>query len=98
MLTARTLLSTLVFSASVVSTHAEFISRPIQVSLRTDNSVRITKSFIYVDPNGRKWFVPANTVSDGASIPRLLWTPLGGPLDGQYRDAAFIHDYYYQVR
>jgi Protein of unknown function (DUF1353) len=38
--------------------------------------------------------VPVGYVSDGASIPWSLWTFIGGPYDGPYRDAAIIHDYF----
>lgn len=31
-------------------------------------------------------------IFDGASIPRPLWSILGSPFDGDYRDAAVIHD------
>lgn len=31
-------------------------------------------------------------MSNGASIPSFLWSLVGGPLDGKYRNAALIHD------
>jgi hypothetical protein len=40
------------------------------------------------------WHVPAGFVSDGASIPRALWSIIGSPLTGKYRNAAIIHDYF----
>jgi hypothetical protein len=53
----------------------------------------IVKPFSYVDPAGRSWKVPAGTKTDGASIPRILWTAFP-PFTGKYRSAAVIHDYY----
>jgi hypothetical protein len=41
--------------------------------------------------------VPRGATVDGASIPWLLWTPLGGPFEGKYRDASVVHDYYCSV-
>ncbi len=42
--------------------------------------------------------VPAGTKVDGASIPQALWSLIGGPFEGKYRDASVIHDYYCDVR
>jgi len=38
--------------------------------------------------------VPAGYVTDFASIPRVCWSLIGGPL-GKYSKAALIHDYLY---
>lgn len=38
--------------------------------------------------------VPAGFVTDGASIPRLLWSLVGHPL-GEYHPAAIVHDALY---
>src|SRR5262245_35717189 len=35
---------------------------------------------------------PKKFEADGASIPQLFWTVVGGPLDGQYRNASIVHD------
>lgn len=35
---------------------------------------------------------PPGFVTDGASIPRALWTVVGSPFTGQYVGAAVIHD------
>jgi hypothetical protein len=48
--------------------------------------------FSYIDPNGHEWRVPANSIVDGASIPQVAWSFIGGPLDGPYRVASVIHD------
>jgi hypothetical protein len=52
----------------------------------------------YTDPKGVVWDVPAGAVTDGASIPRLLWTIAGGPFEGKYRAAAVVHDYYCETK
>lgn len=47
---------------------------------------------LYVDAKGRSWTVPAGFVTDGASIPRELWSLIGSPFTGRYRVAAIFHD------
>ncbi len=59
-----------------------------------DRNVQLLEPFGYKDSKGVDWDVPAGYVSDGASIPWSLWSFIGGPYDGPYRDAAIIHDYY----
>ena len=56
--------------------------------------ILLLKPFGYKDASGVEWSVPAGFISDGASIPDWLWTLLGGPYSGPYRDAAVIHDFY----
>jgi Protein of unknown function (DUF1353) len=41
------------------------------------------------------WVAPAGSVVDGASIPRSLWTIMGGPFEGKYRNASVLHDVSY---
>lgn len=59
-----------------------------------DRNVQLIEPFGFRDSKGVDWDVPAGYVSDGASIPWSLWSFIGGPYDGPYRDAAIIHDYY----
>ena len=49
----------------------------------------------YTDPNGQVWLAPAGSKVDGASIPRSLWTIMGGPFEGRYRNASVLHDVAY---
>jgi hypothetical protein len=50
----------------------------------------------YTDPHGEVWVAPAGSVVDGASIPRYLWSIMGGPFEGQYRNASVLHDVAYE--
>lgn len=43
--------------------------------------------------NGPIWTAPTGTLTDGASIPQVFWSIIGGPFEGKYRDAAVNHDY-----
>jgi hypothetical protein len=49
----------------------------------------------YTDPQGIIWDAPAGSVVDGASIPRYLWSIMGGPFEGKYRNASVLHDVAY---
>src|ERR1041384_2616854 len=52
----------------------------------------------YTDPQGEVWVAPIGSVVDGASIPRYLWSIMGGPFEGQYRNASVLHDVAYGQR
>jgi hypothetical protein len=42
------------------------------------------------------WRTRRGLVTDGASIPALLWPFIGGPFEGRHRRAALFHDDYYK--
>lgn len=76
-----------------------FTGLPPQTEWLDDGrSMRLKHIFGYVSANGREWNVPINTVMDGASIPRVFWSLIGGPFEGLYRNACIIHDYYCDIR
>jgi len=52
----------------------------------------------YTDPHGLAWVAPAGSIVDGASIPRSLWSVMGGPFEGKYRNASVLHDVAYEQR
>ena len=49
----------------------------------------------YTDPKGQVWIAPTGSQVDGASIPRSLWSFMGGPFEGRYRNASVLHDVAY---
>lgn len=55
-------------------------------------TMRLLEPFAYEDPDGTPWLAPADSVIDGASIPRSLWSLIGGPYEGRYRNASVVHD------
>lgn len=69
-------------------------TRPITVNFLPNGMIELTSDVVYTDDTGRKWRAPKGTIADGASIPRMFWSIIGGPLDGNYRDASIIHDVY----
>ncbi len=58
-------------------------------------SMTLVTEIRYTDPNGAVWVAPAGSVVDGASIPRSLWSFMGGPFEGKYRTASILHDVSY---
>ena len=61
-------------------------------------SMTLLREFRYTDPNGTVWVAPAGSVVDGASIPRTLWSFMGGPFEGKYRYASVLHDVAYTIQ
>ena len=55
-------------------------------------TMTLEKPFAYMDASGFRWSAPQGAVVDGASIPRIAWTIVGGPFEGPYRRASVIHD------
>jgi hypothetical protein len=56
-----------------------------------DRKMRLLDDFTYVDPQGVEWRAPKGSIIDGASIPRSLWTAVGSPFTGEYRNASVVH-------
>jgi Protein of unknown function (DUF1353) len=54
---------------------------------------RLLEPYVFVDADGVRWTAPAGALTDGASVPRLLWW-LFDPYCGKYREAAVVHDEY----
>lgn len=59
---------------------------------------KVESEFRFKDPNGLLWLTPAGTEVDGASIPQVLWSLIGGPFEGPYISASVIHDYYCKTK
>ena len=65
----------------------------IQVKMNSDGrTLTVLKEAEYIDPNDEHWIAPVNAKVDGASIPQVFWSAIGGPLDGPYRYASVFHD------
>ncbi|HKS31158.1 MAG TPA: DUF1353 domain-containing protein [Chthoniobacterales bacterium] len=72
-----------------------------QVEARWENDGRnmtLLSELRYTDPDGVVWIAPAGSVVDGASIPRALWSLMGGPFEGKYRNASVLHDVAYDQK
>lgn len=66
--------------------------------LTKTREMRLLEPFAFKDPNCKVWSVPSGAIVDGASIPQVFWSLIGGPFEGRYRDASVVHDYYCKMR
>ena len=57
-------------------------------------------SVVYKDSadNIKAVLVPEGYVTDGASIPRILWEEIGSPFDPRFMTAAIVHDWHCNIR
>ena len=60
--------------------------------LKDGRKMKLLEQVTYTDPAAKVWIAPAGWIVDGASIPRAFWSVIGGPLEGQYRNASVFHD------
>ncbi len=61
-------------------------------------SMTLLSELRYTDPQGVVWIAAAGSQVDGASIPRSLWSLMGGPFEGKYRNASVLHDVAYEQK
>ncbi len=54
--------------------------------------MELIEPFSYLAPNNVTWNAPKGSIVDGASIPQIAWSVIGGPFEGKYRPASVIHD------
>jgi hypothetical protein len=60
----------------------------------------LLRDFTFVEPNGTTWIATAahkppeegDLTIDGATIPPVFWSIVGGPYEGLYRNASIVHD------
>ncbi len=90
--TAITFLSVYIVTAETQNPWGAFSGNP-RVELLSDREVRLLDDFIFTTSDGETWNCPKDWIVDGASIPKIFWSVIGGPLDGKYRNASIIHDY-----
>lgn len=69
-----------------------FPDRPQLEWLDDGREMSLLRKFVYIDQAQMEWTSPKDSVVDGASIPRILWSMVGGPYEGQYRNASIVHD------
>jgi uncharacterized protein DUF1353 len=60
--------------------------------------MKLLTDFAYIDPADMEWDARAGSEVDGASIPQVFWSLIGGPFEGQYRNASIVHDVACQKR
>jgi hypothetical protein len=82
--------------SSEISAH--YIGQIVWTPLPDGVHMELLEGFGFVDGLGVEWMVPKRVRVDGASIPQSLWTIVGSPFTGKYRDASVIHDYFCDMR
>src|SRR5262245_41210351 len=65
-----------------------FVGRIVTQWETDGRQMTLLEPFQFVDPRGRRWSVPRGITVDGASIPPILWSIIGGPFEGKYRVAS----------
>ena len=64
----------------------------LQLQPLGDGTMKVLHHFSYTDQEHHKLTAEPGFHTDGASIPRALWSVLGSPFTGQELPAAVIHD------
>jgi hypothetical protein len=78
--------------------HGKFLDE-LNVALREDGRrMTLLNDYRFQDPKGEIWLATKGSTVDGASIPQVFWSLIGGPLNGVFRNASVIHDYYCVTR
>jgi len=73
-----------------------YYSGPVDARWDSDGrTMTLLNELRYIDPKGVVWIAPAGSKVDGASIPRSLWSFMGGPFEGKYRNGSVLHDVAY---
>lgn len=80
-------------TAEVAATLGKFLGNIVVKWSEDGRDMVLMQPFTFIDPSGLNWTAPEGTKTDGASVPRVLWS-LYGPFEGKYREAAVLHDYY----
>jgi len=82
-------------SAPVESKWGSYDGAPVTKWNPDGRTMTLLTELRYTDPQGFVWVAPIGSVVDGASIPRYLWSVMGGPFEGKYRNASVLHDVAY---
>jgi outer membrane protein OmpA-like peptidoglycan-associated protein len=83
----------LILSGAVSGSEFGVCPETVDVRLLGDGrKMELTKDYIYTDQRSKAWKAPTGSVVDGASIPKPLWSFIGSPLVGLYRNASITHD------
>jgi hypothetical protein len=82
-------------SASIESKWGYYDGDPVTKWNPDGRTMTLLTELRYTDPQGLVWIAPIGSVVDGASIPRYLWSVMGGPFEGKYRNASVLHDVAY---
>ena len=85
----------LLIATSAFAAEGKYLDKLVLKDVGDGRQFELVSEYRYVDPKNTLWTVPKGTVVNGASIPRYLWSLVGGPWEGLYRNASVIHDYFF---
>ncbi|SMO97383.1 Protein of unknown function [Thalassovita litoralis] len=68
--------------------------QPVKLSTRSALFYPMAAQLEFVDASEDHWIAPPETLTDGASIPKIFHTVLGNPTAPQFAGAAAVHDAY----
>ncbi len=71
---------------------------PLRFDSERSEYMIVLEDFAYVDSNLVRWDVPKGFKTDGASLPRYVWSFYAAPFSGPWKEAAAIHDRYCQTK
>jgi len=74
-----------------------FSGNPILEFLPDGRNMRVWTDFKFADTK-RIWIAKKGCIVNGASIPEQLWSIMGSPFVGLYRNAAILHDCHCDAR
>jgi len=80
------------FSLLAMNVSATGFDGKLVLEPREKHYYEVMEDFSYVDKAGYKWTTNKGYKTDGASIPRSLWSIVGDPYGGGYIKSAVIHD------
>lgn len=75
-----------------------FRGRIVTEWLPDGRQMRLVEPIEYHAVDSKVWMVPAGTIVDGASIPEVFWSIIGGPFEGLYRGPSVVHDHFCETR
>ena len=68
-----------------------------QIEEYDDYKFRTLTELAYTTKAGEVITVPRDFITDGASIPKAVWSIIGSPFTGKYKRAALVHDWLYHI-
>ncbi|MDM5179012.1 DUF1353 domain-containing protein [Massilia sp. DJPM01] len=81
-----------VSSLTQAQQNGKFIGEVVAKWSADGRTMTLAEDFAYLDADNLQWYAPKGSVVDGASIPQVAWSVIGGPFEGRYRYASVIHD------
>ena len=74
-------------------------SGPVQVEWLSDGrDMKLLRGLSFIDDANKYWLAKADSVINGASIPKMLWSLIGSPFVGKYRRASVLHDVHCHIK